>query len=60
MCSGGGRVDNKYGNQPEHSNTAVDTHKIMHFHVYKSGTWCTALYRKKKYLGYALLRVSVT
>lgn len=27
VCSGGGRVDNKYGNKPEHSNTAVDTHK---------------------------------
>ena len=27
MCSGGGRVDNKYGNKPEYSNTAVDTHK---------------------------------
>ena len=27
VCSGGGRVDNKYGNKPEYSNTAVDTHK---------------------------------
>ena len=27
VCSGGGRVDNKCGNKPECSNTAVDTHK---------------------------------
>lgn len=27
VCSGGGRVDNKYGNKPEYPNTAVDTHK---------------------------------
>ena len=38
----------------------IHINKIMHFHVYKSGTWYNALYRKKKYLGYALLRVSVT